>query len=259
MTEDEWLSCSTPGAIRWFLDGLGASERKLLLFTVACCDRLRHLLADGRSRTALDTIARFAAGRATPNEMETASAAAESAANAAVMTVWVSELGPGTAARAARSGRRLDAAVGPARAREVEAAVAADAGCNAHKAVAGAARTVWASRLNAVPTTYHRAWAAYRAQSARGEQAELAAQWALLLDLFGGPPGRAGIAVEWRTTTVVSLAKGMYESGDFSSMPILADALQDAGCDNEDVLSHCRCPGPHVRGCWVVDLILGKE
>jgi hypothetical protein len=51
----------------------------------------------------------------------------------------------------------------------------------------------------------------------------------------------------------------MYDSRDFSVMPILADALQDAGCDNEDILSHCRGDGPHVRGCWVVDLVLGKE
>jgi len=51
----------------------------------------------------------------------------------------------------------------------------------------------------------------------------------------------------------------MYEAREFSAMPILADALQDSGCDNEAVLTHCRGPGPHVRGCWVVDLVLGKE
>jgi hypothetical protein len=52
----------------------------------------------------------------------------------------------------------------------------------------------------------------------------------------------------------------MYESRDFSAMPILADALQDAGCDNDDILSHCRDTSlTHVRGCWVVDLVLGKE
>jgi hypothetical protein len=62
----------------------------------------------------------------------------------------------------------------------------------------------------------------------------------------------------WRTPTAVALAGQMYESRDFGAMPILADALQDAGCDNEDVLGHCRGPGPHVRGCWVVDLVLGK-
>jgi hypothetical protein len=51
----------------------------------------------------------------------------------------------------------------------------------------------------------------------------------------------------------------MYEERNFHAMPILADAMQDAGCDNEDILWHCREPGVHVRGCWVVDLVLGKE
>ncbi len=62
-----------------------------------------------------------------------------------------------------------------------------------------------------------------------------------------------------RTSTATALAAQMYKSRDFSAMPILADALQDAGCDSADVLDHCRGPGPHVRGCWVVDLVLGKE
>ena len=50
----------------------------------------------------------------------------------------------------------------------------------------------------------------------------------------------------------------MYESRDVSAMPVLADALQDAGCDSDDILDHCRVGGPHVRGCWVVDRVLGK-
>jgi hypothetical protein len=50
----------------------------------------------------------------------------------------------------------------------------------------------------------------------------------------------------------------MYDSRDFSAMPILADALQDAGCTDEAILTHCRGPGPHVRGCWCVDLVLNK-
>ena len=58
---------------------------------------------------------------------------------------------------------------------------------------------------------------------------------------------------------MVSLARQMYDFRDFSAMPRLADALQDAGCDNADILDHCRGPGPHVRGCWVVDLVLGNE
>ncbi|MBP3956863.1 hypothetical protein J8F10_16450 [Gemmata sp. G18] len=77
--------------------------------------------------------------------------------------------------------------------------------------------------------------------------------------MFGSLFYSARLSPSWRTSTVLALASQMYESRDFSAMPILADALQDAGCDSTDVLDHCRGPGPHVRGCWVVDLVLGKE
>ncbi len=85
-------------------------------------------------------------------------------------------------------------------------------------------------------------------------------QAALLRDIFGNPFRSVTLDPAWRTSTVVALAKEMYESRDFSAMPILADALQDAGCDNDDVLNHCRDEKTtHVRGCWVVDLVLGKS
>lgn len=80
----------------------------------------------------------------------------------------------------------------------------------------------------------------------------------LLRDIFGNPFRPVTFSPAWRTDTAVSLARTMYESREFSAMPILADALQDAGCDSNDVLTHCREPGEHVRGCWVVDLVLGK-
>ena len=80
----------------------------------------------------------------------------------------------------------------------------------------------------------------------------------LLRDIFGNPFWPVSFNREWRTSTAVSIAKGMYESRDFSPMPILADALQEAGCENADILNHCRSGGPHVKGCWVVDLVLGK-
>ena len=80
----------------------------------------------------------------------------------------------------------------------------------------------------------------------------------LLRDIFGNPFPPVAFDPSWRTEAVVGLARGMYEARDFAPMPILADALEDAGCDNADVLAHCRGPGPHVRGCWVVDLVLGK-
>ena len=63
---------------------------------------------------------------------------------------------------------------------------------------------------------------------------------------------------EWFTSTVRDLAAHIYDDRDFTTMPILADALQDADCDDEQVLNHCRANKPHARGCWVVDAILGK-
>ena len=85
------------------------------------------------------------------------------------------------------------------------------------------------------------------------------AQCDFIRDIFGNPFRPVAFGPSWRTSTVVALAEQMYDSRDFSPMPILADALQDAGCDNEAILAHCRGDGPHVRGCWVVDLILGKQ
>lgn len=82
----------------------------------------------------------------------------------------------------------------------------------------------------------------------------------LFRDIFSNPFRPVAFDPSWRTSTAVGLAQSMYESRAFDRMPILADALQDAGCTNEDVLSHCRDPKQvHVRGCWVVDLLLGKE
>ncbi|QEL19234.1 SMI1/KNR4 family protein [Limnoglobus roseus] len=64
---------------------------------------------------------------------------------------------------------------------------------------------------------------------------------------------------EWQSATALGLAEGIYQDRAFDRMPILADALQDAGCENEDILSHCRQPGEHIRGCWVVDLLTGRN
>ena len=86
------------------------------------------------------------------------------------------------------------------------------------------------------------------------------AQVHLFHDIFPNPFRPVEFSSDWRTDTALSLARQMLETGDFSAMPILADALQDAGCDSADVLDHCRDTAQvHVRGCWVVDLVLGKE
>ncbi len=89
--------------------------------------------------------------------------------------------------------------------------------------------------------------------------AEPGRQAALLRDIFGGPPRPAGFDPTWRASAVVALATGIYAERAFDRLPVLADALEDAGCGAPDILGHCRGSGPHVRGCWVVDLVLGKE
>lgn len=81
----------------------------------------------------------------------------------------------------------------------------------------------------------------------------------LLKDLAGNPYRSIACAPEWRTDTVVAINRQMYELRDFSAMPILADALQDAGCDFDDILLHCRSEATHVCGCWVVELLRAKE
>jgi hypothetical protein len=89
---------------------------------------------------------------------------------------------------------------------------------------------------------------------------ELLFQCDLLRDIFGNPFRPATFDPVWRTSTAVALAQQMYDAREFSIMPILADALQDAGCDSDDILNHCRdANSVHVRGCWVVDLVLGKK
>jgi hypothetical protein len=79
---------------------------------------------------------------------------------------------------------------------------------------------------------------------------------ALVRDVFGNPFRAVALDSTCRTSTVLALALQMYDTRDFTPMPILADALQDAGCEHVDILAHCRGGGPHSRGCWVVDLVL---
>jgi hypothetical protein len=91
-----------------------------------------------------------------------------------------------------------------------------------------------------------------------GDPKERARQVAdIMRDIVGNPFRPVTFAPAWRTSTVLTLAQGIYADRAFDLMPILADALQDAGYEDSDLLGHCRGPGPHVRGCWVVDLVLG--
>jgi hypothetical protein len=261
MTEAEWRACETPGVMWEYLRTREITgDRKPRLFMVACARRIWHLVVDPRSREAISIAERFADGLATEEERMNSERAARHAADDAEAAVdpfvevtdeEVVEL-PGchsamakssaadAAARCVMPSERLPAA-SPA-IRERNGFVAAAAG-DAVGAVIDAALAVEHSEI--------------AEQTACAS--ERAAQAALLRDIFGNPFRPVSLSPEWRTDTAVTLAQQMYESRDFSAMPILADVLQDAGCDSADTLAHCRGLGPHVRGCWVVDLVLEKE
>ncbi|MFO0852374.1 MAG: hypothetical protein U0871_28010 [Gemmataceae bacterium] len=81
----------------------------------------------------------------------------------------------------------------------------------------------------------------------------------LVRDIVGNPFRPVAFDPGWRTSTAVALARQMYDARDFGLLPVLADALEEAGCDAAALLAHCRGPGPHVRGCWAVDLVLGNS
>jgi hypothetical protein len=116
----------------------------------------------------------------------------------------------------------------------------------------------WAA-VNAVgEQPYARFFAPYVIKYGKqGGEKNLVARW--LIDIFGNPYRPITLNPSWLTSTVLSLATGIYDEKAFDRMPILADALQDAGCDNAEILNHCRQPGEHVRGCWAVDLLLDKK
>jgi len=99
----------------------------------------------------------------------------------------------------------------------------------------------------------------YSARLNQARQAEVAVQQHLLRDIFDTP--RTGVMVlsAWRTPTVLQLARTIYHDHVSYLLPVLGKVLYDAGCRDEVILEHCRSEGPHARGCWVVDLVLGKK
>jgi hypothetical protein len=132
------------------------------------------------------------------------------------------------------------------------AAWATPAGAAAREAVEGDA---WASASGA---SRYASWAARGVPRAE----ELHAHAELAHDIFGNIFCPVTVYPAWRSWhggLPVSMARRMYDSRDFADMPVLADALEEAGCQDPDILEHCRSGGEHVRGCWVVDLLLGKS
>lgn len=206
-----------------------AGPRKLRLFACACVRDVGLFLKEDGSREAILVAERFADGLATPEELEAATRRAETAralVYAATRRDW-------------RMAWRMRNAACAAKALLLPRASAA--ALEATRAVLEYGGRVDANDWNA------NAWAA---------------QARFLHDVFGDvqplPPVDPAW-LRWNGGAVVKMAEMIYEERSFDELPILGDALEDAGCDDPDILYHCRAEGPHVRGCWVVDLLLGKE
>ncbi len=232
MTESEWLTSGDPAKmlqdITKHADPSGralrlrASDRKLRLFAVACCRQVWPLLTDKRSQHAVEVAELFADGATSIEDLEYAQDKAHD--------VWLEIPGDVTT--------------------NLQRSVAYDAYACADRDVTH-------------PVNWH---------------LSKAAQVSLLREIIGNPfrpvllpktwvpadrrayAGGWRDTCEWLTPIVLSIASRIYDERDFAGMPILADALEDAGCTNEEILQHCRLDaGPHVRGCWMLDLLLGKE
>lgn len=245
MTEAEWLACTDPQPMLAFLRDR-TSDRKLRLFAVACCRRIAHRIPDAAGRRLVELAEGYAEGLVRKKDLEAARLAA---------------------ARRAETPERAHTLQESA----ASWAVVGAADDNAQAAAEGAAGAAREASLS--PLELQRRSQISRAWSPDPEAAgvdwkevwgrEGQAQCALIREVFGSLPFRHmkldRLWFEWRGGTVKKLAQTIYHERAFDRLPILADALEDAGCDNADILNHCRQPGEHVRGCWVVDLVLDKK
>jgi hypothetical protein len=262
MTEGEWLACTDPQPMLTFLGDSGtASEGKLRLFACACC-RLVWPLLRHESQLAVQSAERCAAGLVTSNELATAYAAAEGACRSLPHRTWADH-----AAEEAGEAVRYTASSGAAWP------------WSGHRAVAGAGHLVpGPSSPGILPPEYDPLYAAHMAGTSVARAAAYAGKAGrdflaakqrecdLLRDIFGNPFRPVTVSPAWQTPQVAALAQAAYDERelpagtlDLARLAVLADALEEAGCDQADLLGHLRGPGPHVRGCWAVDLVLGKE
>jgi hypothetical protein len=233
MTEAEWAACTEPTPMLKFIEGK-VRDRKYLLFACACCRRAWHLLAADRSRHAVEFVERYLYSGIPRRDVREALAAAEAACD---QFAGADDTDPGMVAAAVAQDIAWAAVHGDVRADFI--AGLADA---AAKAVATAA-------TEAGPDATRQRWEAARGREAR-------AQAAVLRDVLGPAPFRpAAIHPSWLTPGVRRLAGAIRGTGGFNDLPALAEALEGAGCQDAGILGHCRQPGPHVRGCWVLDLV----
>jgi hypothetical protein len=219
MTETEWLNCTDPDPLIYSLKDK-ASMRKFVLFAVAC-RRLNWEYLEAAFRDEVEVQERYADGLATAAEV------------VAAREVY-GGVGNGTSPEES----------GPLNFAKFSAEEAAEDGTYCR-----------AGDTEDTPNREDNPWCVAYDQL-------LVEQCRLLRDIVGNPFRRVArdpAWLRWNDGMVGKIAQAIYDERAFDRMPILADALEDAGCDSTDILDHCRRPNVHVRGCWVIDLLLGKE
>lgn len=252
MTEVDWPRHTELRPMLAFLSGK-ASDRKLRLFAAACCRRIWHLLPDERSRRAVEVLELFADGLADQTELANAAQDAHDAAKARLDPCSSEDDNPHSAVAVANAVysdclHPYDEANREENEGDREAWETA---CVQNALEAGFA-AAWATGGAADLTDDPEIWYA-------ADKAEEAKQCALLRDIIGDPFRPTTHDPSLLIPAVISLAQTIYDERSFDRMPELADALERAGCHDTDVLAHCLGAGPHVRACWVLDLILGKK
>jgi hypothetical protein len=250
MTEQDWLACTDPEPMLEFLRGK-TTDRKQRLFACACC-RHTGLLLDAEWQRMVDNRHPSRA------EVEWQKVEATLARRAVEMAEKFADgLGHLVALQALDSSPGIE---------EMEGCYA-DGSDSAWAAKASAYRARWCANYCS-PRSYPPG-ASFRSASKSDHDREQSAQCHLLRDIIGNPFRPAALdpaVLAWNDATVARLARSAYDERqmpagtlDNTRLTVLADALEEAGCPNPEVIGHCRNGGEHVRGCWVLDVLLGKS
>jgi hypothetical protein len=243
--------------------GENADQRRLRLFACACCRRIWPLMKDRRSKGAVGVAEAFADGKASDDQLHEARSQAEDAALEATYREpydEAGELAKDAAEEAAARAERVWLDVKLAAELALKAAAAAKRAAEAKRAAAEAQLTAWGT---ITPSRRASLEADVSAAGAAAAAAEREAESHLLRCIFGNPfnpaPPIDPAVLQWNGSVVLKLAEAVYQERTFESLPILADALEEAGLTDAALLGHLRGPGPHAPGCWALDQLLGKE
>jgi hypothetical protein len=260
-----WLNSTDPLQMLEMIPN--APERKLWLFAVACCRHIWSLITDERSRKAVEVAELFCDGKATVEELISAQAMAVAVARLEPLVTTDAFTRSFAANRSLRAGlntaaRRQSMVTTSAFTRSFAANAAArtaagyTAKYSARVAVPGWPKALvrYAARAAASELCEH-GGGVTRASFQAVEDAKTKDYAELLRDIFGNPFQPTTFDPRWFSSDVIELGRGIYEDRAFNQLPILADALMDAGCYDSDVLGHCNESGLHMRGCWVIDEI----